>query len=243
MSDSGSHGGATPSEINSPLLILPIGQRTVGSKGTLHLHFPLIHSLMNHCQSRLSNFPDVNSVHKIISQIDIAPTISAFLNLPIPKNNLGRVIVDALDYPPEDRAFWLFSNVHQVIKVFGQYSATSFETGTLWSAFFLRWSFLDCPPCCLSLMFQSIDRCSKDYKEAVKLHKKISKGLVGGEKEVLWLYSSVINCVKHKVTSKLINYDMYSIVIAIVSFLLVRIPYIFSFEQFYEIQTPAYIYT
>ncbi|KAK7508127.1 hypothetical protein BaRGS_00000366 [Batillaria attramentaria] len=68
MSDQGGHGGASPGEVLVPVVLLSP------------------HTVFQH---QKSGYPDID-------QIDLCPTLSALMGLPIPKNNLGCVEVAAL---------------------------------------------------------------------------------------------------------------------------------------------------
>lgn len=79
MNEIGNHGGASPGETNPGLMF--ISPKFKGMKKSPNA--PLKKSLDY-------------SYYKKINQIDLVPTLSALLNLPIPKNNVGVFIEDFL---------------------------------------------------------------------------------------------------------------------------------------------------
>ena len=54
-----------------------------------------------------------------VQQIDVTPTLSTLLGVPIPQNNLGVVIPDVLDiFPMSTQLGILHANVQQLSEVF-----------------------------------------------------------------------------------------------------------------------------
>lgn len=89
MKDSGSHGGATAKETLVPIL-------SVGKT----------------CSPMLSDEEE-------ISQIDIVPTMSTLLGLPIPHSNLGSLVHNLIeDFNPAKLIYCYFNNAKQV---YGQF--------------------------------------------------------------------------------------------------------------------------
>ncbi|CAM1309020.1 PIGG (predicted) [Pycnogonum litorale] len=168
MSDSGSHGGTSLSEVTTPLLIIPT-------------------SAAKRLKER-----DLNPKERpTVSQVDIVPTISAFLHQPIPINNLGKLILPALDTSDDNVLLWLFVNARQVIDVFELYTSGSFEE----------------------------DDCFMYYDKAVNDHRDIVENGTNSRMtvdRVASMYSELVGCLKNKIMLKLINYDMYAIVTSLV---------------------------
>ena len=66
---------------------------------------------------------------KEIEQIDIAPTLSILLGVPIPKNNIGTVITDVLsNYDLQQKLMVLTVNGHQVSEVL-KYNRQDYDIG------------------------------------------------------------------------------------------------------------------
>ncbi|KAJ8307672.1 hypothetical protein KUTeg_014776 [Tegillarca granosa] len=98
MSDQGSHGGASVSETLVPVVYIKPGQTFVQNKR----------------QDGLVTFP-------AIEQIDVVPTLSVLLGLPIPQNNLGKLIDEMLDgFTIEEKLLAWHTNAYQVVQVFKQ---------------------------------------------------------------------------------------------------------------------------
>ncbi|KAG1682563.1 GPI ethanolamine phosphate transferase 2 [Nymphon striatum] len=170
MSNAGSHGGSTELEINVPFLVLPAAAFDK------------------------TNGKDVSKHPEKILQIDIAPTISAFMGIPIPKNNLGKIILPVIKLPLKPRLYWLFANANQVYEVFRNFKGTS-----------------------MSL----IDQCHVTHKKAIKQHKHFlnSQNEVDGNYAES-LYISAIECLRDDVSSRLLDYDMCAIYASIIYFIL-----------------------
>ncbi|ESO92394.1 hypothetical protein LOTGIDRAFT_55894, partial [Lottia gigantea] len=87
MSDQGGHGGASLSEITVPVIFLYPSQYS-------RIHF---------------------QQESDILQIDLAPTLAALTNIPIPVNNLGTVILESLyQYNPVQSLNILYHNTLQI---------------------------------------------------------------------------------------------------------------------------------
>ncbi|XP_072252290.1 GPI ethanolamine phosphate transferase 2 isoform X2 [Leuresthes tenuis] len=87
MSETGSHGGSSEQEINTPLvLISPAFKRKVG-----------------------------NEQHGVVEQVDLTPTLALGLGLPISQNSVGRVIAAVLEETSlRDQLRFLHLNGHQL---------------------------------------------------------------------------------------------------------------------------------
>ena len=79
MNDVGNHGGSAPGETSPALVFLA----------------PKLRPLSSGRKSPVSPTKDF-TFYKRVEQSDLAPTISALLGLPIPRNNLGVIIPDLL---------------------------------------------------------------------------------------------------------------------------------------------------
>ncbi|CAG5127325.1 unnamed protein product [Candidula unifasciata] len=93
MSDQGGHGGATAGEISVPVLFLSP-------------------QIVNRDSKHVAS----------ISQADLCPTLSVLLGLPIPKNNLGKVIPEALiGYSLPEKVSVLHQNAIQAVQILKSY--------------------------------------------------------------------------------------------------------------------------
>jgi ethanolaminephosphotransferase len=79
MNDAGNHGGSGPGETSPALLFLSPKIKTANFENT-------------DFQAPTSPNDGGFGFYEVVEQSDIAPTLSAFLGLPIPMNNLGVVI-------------------------------------------------------------------------------------------------------------------------------------------------------
>ncbi|CAH1774450.1 unnamed protein product [Owenia fusiformis] len=94
MSEQGSHGGATPAETTTPLIFLS--------------------SLFNNGKGQTFS-------KECVRQIDLVPTLSLLLGVPVPQNNLGVAIPQALSYhSPGDRLRAMQLNADQVLSLLKQ---------------------------------------------------------------------------------------------------------------------------
>jgi ethanolaminephosphotransferase len=85
MKDSGGHGGSTFEETHVPLLVFGKSCREQKNK------------------------------NEEISQIDIVPTVSVFLGIPMPSTNLGTIIIDLMnDFSLSQQLFTLYYNAKQL---------------------------------------------------------------------------------------------------------------------------------
>ena len=99
MNEVGNHGGSSPGETSPAMLLISPG---IGKPNPV----PLPQS---------ENFRYYESVE----QSDIVPTISALMGLPIPQNNLGVIIPQALDLMPQSVGLRLLrQNAKQLYSVF-----------------------------------------------------------------------------------------------------------------------------
>ncbi|PIK42265.1 putative GPI ethanolamine phosphate transferase 2 [Apostichopus japonicus] len=89
MSDVGSHGGASPHEIHTPLVFL---------------------------SGAFDSVTDEINLYPEVQQIDLAPTLSLLLGVPIPLNSLGGVIPELVEdmLPPREVLRGFQVNTHQL---------------------------------------------------------------------------------------------------------------------------------
>lgn len=136
MNKKGDHGGDGDLETSSAMWIY--------SKGTplLSQHsFPIPSALQS-----MIVFPDASVPHRSIQQIDLVPTISLLLGLPIPFNNLGTVIPELFSRSLSrkefalDRAMQL--NANQIKAYLGSYreSASGGELDAVWDSLESTWA-------------------------------------------------------------------------------------------------------
>ncbi|BFY99169.1 hypothetical protein BsWGS_02209 [Bradybaena similaris] len=93
MSDQGGHGGATAGEISVPVLFISP---------------QIVNRDYKHVES--------------ISQTDLCPTLSVLLGIPIPKNNLGRVIPETLiGYTLPQKVSVIHQNAVQAVQILKSY--------------------------------------------------------------------------------------------------------------------------
>ncbi|KAK0064954.1 GPI ethanolamine phosphate transferase 2 [Biomphalaria pfeifferi] len=109
MSDQGGHGGGSVAEISVPLIFL--------SPHYFH--------------------KNASQEIELISQIDLCPTLSVLLGVPIPKNNLGKVILEALlGYTECQKVLILINNAKQVIELYKNYW-TDYEKDSTYRLFMM----------------------------------------------------------------------------------------------------------
>ena len=64
-------------------------------------------------------------------QIDLAPTLSVLMGLPIPNNNLGQVLIGALEgLSIEEKLNIMYINMQQIVKLMEK-SVSDFEKGMI----------------------------------------------------------------------------------------------------------------
>lgn len=86
MRDTGGHGGSSYAEINVPLLVFGVDCLSDGYATVI--------------SSKLSNLLTPCYSRNLFKQIDIAPTLSVLLGLPIPASSIGTLIPGILQKLP-----------------------------------------------------------------------------------------------------------------------------------------------
>ncbi|XP_047117479.1 GPI ethanolamine phosphate transferase 2 isoform X2 [Schistocerca piceifrons] len=165
MKDSGGHGGASLPEITVP--IIAVGQS---------------------CVQRYSS--SVFDNERIISQIDLVPTLSALLGVPIPAGNLGKTIYGLLHHLPTNKQLYLlYYNAQQMAELFGK----TFEI--------------------------TESDCHSEYQKAIQLHEKWliyeEEEKNTAIETTIAAYYSALSCMGFKLTESLIKYDIHTICVAI----------------------------
>ncbi|CAG2112137.1 unnamed protein product, partial [Medioppia subpectinata] len=105
MTDIGNHGGNTPAETDTALVFLTTNGTKVGPK-------PVKAS------------PDGRAER--VLQVDISPTLSALIGLPLPNKSIGKVmlnVLDALSMPTDQQLCHMFANAVQISRLLPELSA------------------------------------------------------------------------------------------------------------------------
>ncbi|XP_048757530.2 GPI ethanolamine phosphate transferase 2-like isoform X2 [Ostrea edulis] len=164
MSDQGSHGGASYSETRVPLVFL-------STKGLHH---------------------SGDGTKSEVDQIDLVPTLSELLGLPIPQNNLGRLLLEVFEESsPEEQLASLLRNTIQLLNLL---KANQQEADTEVTALFLT-------TCKLHAELLSIN--SSERSDAM-VHR------------VLTQYNEVITMATSNITKNLTTYDMPALITCII---------------------------
>lgn len=131
MDQAGNHGGDSVLETSSAVWIY--------SRGA-----PLSSSLTSLPPEILpkTTFPGERIPHRSIQQIDLVPTISLLLGLPIPFNNLGTIIPELFDRKDSSVSETLELNARQIKRYLDAYraSASGGELDGVWSDLVKAWS-------------------------------------------------------------------------------------------------------
>ena len=131
MDRKGDHGGDSDLEVSAGLWIYSKGP-TLSAKNTPTTHLPH------------KTFPGEPSPHRSVQQIDLVPTLSLLLGLPIPFNNLGTVIPELFwrDRSGSDYAKALDANARQVHAYLDAYrnSPSGSELDGVWSVLEASWA-------------------------------------------------------------------------------------------------------
>jgi phosphatidylinositol glycan class O len=134
MDRKGDHGGDGDLEVSAGLWIYSKGP-ALSSKSSSTSHLPH------------KTFPGEPAPHRSVQQIDLVPTLSLLLGLPIPFNNLGTVIPELFwrDRSGSDYAKALDINARQVRAYVDAYrsSASGGELDGVWGALLASWARLD----------------------------------------------------------------------------------------------------
>lgn len=167
MKNSGSHGGATLEEVLVPLVII----------GDV-------------CSGELASSPFEDVIQESVPQIDLVPTLSMLLGLPIPNTNLGKMIPALLhNIPVSQQLYALYYNCKQV--------ATQFENQISNSA--TQASYLE-------------------YEEAMRLHAiwltSDNSSKSGLDDTVARLYMSALTGMSSQLADSLVTFDIPLLVTA-----------------------------
>jgi GPI ethanolamine phosphate transferase 3 subunit O len=156
MDRKGDHGGDSDLEVSAGLWIYSKGP-PLSSKNPPTAHLPH------------ETFPGEPSTHRFVQQIDLVPTLSLLLGLPIPFNNLGTVIPELFwrDRAGSDYAKALDINARQVHSYLSAYrnSPSGAELDGVWSALEASWTSFhairprDRPEAAVKFMRLSLETC------------------------------------------------------------------------------------
>ncbi|KAI0097074.1 alkaline phosphatase-like protein [Daldinia grandis] len=102
MNDAGNHGASSPGETSAALVFVS----------------PKLKSIAKPVQVP-ADFVEDFQYYNVVEQSDLAPTLAALLDFPIPKNNLGSFMVDFLPFWPEsrDKLQILVRNARQILDI------------------------------------------------------------------------------------------------------------------------------
>ncbi|KAI0263618.1 hypothetical protein BC834DRAFT_938601 [Gloeopeniophorella convolvens] len=132
MDRKGDHGGDGDLEVSAGLWIYSKGP-TLSAKNVPTTDLPH------------KTFPDAPAPHRSVQQIDLVPTLSLLLGLPIPFNNLGTVIPELFwrDRTGSDYAKVLDINARQIHTYLEAYrnSASGGELDGVWAALEASWAY------------------------------------------------------------------------------------------------------
>lgn len=164
MSDQGSHGGASDREILVPAVFL---------------------------SSSYQKYKSSWKSQRDSLQIDLAPTLSVLMGLPIPNNNLGQVLLGALKgLSDEEILNVMYINTQQIVKLM-EASIPDFEKESSYDL----------------------------YLHAVELHKSyLDNRPSHSETDLLHIvrsYESAMEAMSSKVAGSLTTYDIYGMLLAI----------------------------
>ncbi|XP_069126866.1 GPI ethanolamine phosphate transferase 2-like [Argopecten irradians] len=173
MSDQGGHGGATPSETRVPLLF-------ISPKFNRHTDEEIME----------------------VDQVDVAPTLSVVFGLPIPKNNLGVVIYNALEgLSTEEKLLALWKNALQVSRVL-EYNLGDWE---------LDEGYLE---------FQRLAMVHRNWLMSESDGVPRSDWLKEGDKIGI-RYTQAIRTMTENISSSLTQYDIYSLTVSVATLWLI----------------------
>ncbi|KAF9586605.1 major facilitator super transporter protein [Lunasporangiospora selenospora] len=117
MNEIGNHGGSSKSEISTAFLFMSSAFTSAASQEHLKTMIDP-YKCNQELPGKDCNKAEDFSFYRTVNQIDLVPTLSLLLGLPIPKNNVGRVIPELLsEYSASDKLRALQINAHQVAEV------------------------------------------------------------------------------------------------------------------------------
>ncbi|XP_053394935.1 GPI ethanolamine phosphate transferase 2-like [Mercenaria mercenaria] len=163
MSDQGSHGGASDREVLVPAVFLSPSYK---------------------------NRDKTWKSQRDILQIDLAPTLSVLMGLPIPNNNLGQVLVGALEgLSGEEKLSAMYINSQQIVKLMEK-SVPDFDKDSSYDL----------------------------YLHAVNLHKSYLDDVTMRSKtdvsQILHRYESSMEAMSRKISGSLTTYNLYGMLLA-----------------------------
>ncbi|KAH9504203.1 hypothetical protein Btru_065307 [Bulinus truncatus] len=133
---------------------------------------------------------------KVVSQIDLCPTLSTLLGIPIPNNNIGKVITDALHgFTVLQKLTVLNSNAIQVVQVFKKYYPEFEKDST----------------------YQLYKKTTSQFN-TWKVSKNSTDTTIW-EKEgysLLLMYTECLTAIAHKIQSLSTQYDIYILAVSMV---------------------------
>ncbi|KAK3089470.1 hypothetical protein FSP39_003870 [Pinctada imbricata] len=169
MSDQGGHGGASDSEIKVPVMFLST------------------RSVVNEVEWR----------YEEIQQTDLCATLSVLLGVPIPQNNVGKVLTDLLyNHNVEQKVQIIQENTLQILKVF-QHNVGKFEEDRAYSLY---------------------QRAAKSHSHWLgHLRSNISEPAwnLQGEK-IIQQYKDSMVAMTSKLSTSLTSYDMYALTVIVI---------------------------
>ncbi|KAI0230579.1 GPI ethanolamine phosphate transferase 2 [Lamellibrachia satsuma] len=171
MSDQGSHGGSSSSETAVPLVF--------------------ISSQYSHGQGAVYN----SNIE--VEQIDLAPTLSLMLGLPVPQNSLGTLIIDVLSgLTIRQKLSATYVNAQQLLRVL-ENNVKNYKQ----------------EPCSLSL-----ERATLSHLDWLKLwHENSTLDMVSLGEKTLTEYRRAMQAMRDRVASTLSKYDLHVMAVGIIS--------------------------
>ncbi|KAL4066306.1 hypothetical protein V8B97DRAFT_1031468 [Scleroderma yunnanense] len=132
MDHTGNHGGDSVLETSAAVWIYSKGAALSGSSAPLPTDI-----------TPITTFPGATVPHRFIQQIDLVPTLSLLLGLPIPFNNLGSIIPELFNHDVDGSGLTtaLELNAKQIMRYLDAYrvSSSGRELDGVWSALLAGW--------------------------------------------------------------------------------------------------------
>ncbi|KAF9432011.1 major facilitator super transporter protein [Entomortierella beljakovae] len=111
MNEVGNHGGSSRSEISTSFLFMSPAFESSNSQG-------IIKSMIDPYRQMDPGAREEYEYYRSVSQVDLVPTLSILMGLPIPKNSIGKIIPELLyDLSESEKIRALQLNSHQVAGV------------------------------------------------------------------------------------------------------------------------------
>lgn len=184
MSDAGGHGGSSSSETTVPVIFSS--------------------SLAPRFTSYLDNDKDKGEERMDeIWQVDLCPTLSVLLGLPIPKNNVGKVIPSLTAHLRwHERLTISGINCHQVLDVSHHLGINTLDSRLRFAEDFHNMTF------------------GREFPGRARHHMEFEyqyyRGDLSHVSYVQRLYNNVLNDAKEIISSKLVHHDVYAMLISII---------------------------